>query len=92
MSRIADALHVYGQMKELVATRRPVVFLDFDGTLSDITAHPDSATLVHGADEAVRALAAQCPVAVVSGRDPGRCARTGQQSTECGMRAATAWN
>ena len=70
MSRIADALHVYGQMKELVATRRPVVFLDFDGTLSDITAHPDSATLVHGADEAVRALAAQCPVAVVSGRDP----------------------
>ncbi len=69
MSRIADALHVYGQMKELVAIRRPVVFLDFDGTLSDITAHPDSATLVHGADDALRALAAQCPVAVVSGRD-----------------------
>jgi alpha,alpha-trehalase len=69
MSRIADALHVYGQIRELVAIRRPVVFLDLDGTLSDITAHPDSATLVHGADEAVRALAAQCPVAVVSGRD-----------------------
>src|SRR5271166_506001 len=69
MSRIADALHLYGQMKELVAIRRPVVFLDFDGTLSDITAHPDSATLVHGADDALRALAAQCPVAVVSGRD-----------------------
>jgi alpha,alpha-trehalase len=69
MATIADALHVYGQVKELVATRRPVVFLDFDGTLSDIAAHPDSATLVEGADEAVRALAAQCPVAVVSGRE-----------------------
>jgi alpha,alpha-trehalase len=69
MSRIADAVQVYGQVKELVATRRPVVFLDFDGTLSDITAHPDSATLVDGADEALRALAAQCPVAVISGRD-----------------------
>jgi len=69
MSKIADALHVYGQVKELVANRRPVVFLDFDGTLSDIVAHPDSATLVDGADEAVRALAAQCPVAVVSGRE-----------------------
>jgi alpha,alpha-trehalase len=69
MSKIADAVQVYGQVKELVANRRPVVFLDFDGTLSDITAHPDSATLVDGADEALRALAAQCPVAVVSGRD-----------------------
>ena len=69
MSRIADAAQVYSQVKELVATRRPVVFLDFDGTLSDITAHPDSATLVDGAAEALRALAEQCPVAVISGRD-----------------------
>jgi alpha,alpha-trehalase len=69
MSKIADAMHVYGQVKELVATRRPVVFLDFDGTLSDIVEDPDSATLVDGADEALRLLAAQCPVAVISGRD-----------------------
>jgi alpha,alpha-trehalase len=69
MSRIADAMRAYGQVKELVANRRPVVFLDFDGTLSDIVDHPDSATLVEGADDALRALAAQCPVAVISGRD-----------------------
>lgn len=69
MSKIADALQVYGQVKELVATRRPEVFLDFDGTLSDIAAHPDSATLVDGAGEALRTLVAQCPVAVISGRD-----------------------
>jgi alpha,alpha-trehalase len=69
MSRIADALQAYGQVKELVAIRRPVVFLDFDGTLSEIVDDPDSASLVDGADEALRALAASCPVAVISGRD-----------------------
>ena len=69
MSGIADAVRAYGQVKELVANRRPVVFLDFDGTLSDIVDHPESATLVAGADEALRALAAQCPVVVISGRD-----------------------
>ncbi|MFP1154709.1 trehalose-phosphatase [Mycobacterium sherrisii] len=69
VSDIADALQAYGQLKELVISRRPVVFLDFDGTLSDIVADPESAALVDGAEEALRALAAQCPVAVISGRD-----------------------
>ncbi|MEZ0351545.1 trehalose-phosphatase [Mycobacterium sp. pR1184] len=69
LSTIADALQSYGQLKELVVARRPVVFLDFDGTLSDIVDNPDAAVLVHGAAEALRALAAQCPVAVISGRD-----------------------
>ena len=69
LSTIADAMQVYSQLKELVASRRPAVFLDFDGTLSDIVEHPESAALVERADEALRALAAQCPVAVISGRD-----------------------
>lgn len=69
LSTIADAMGVYGQLKELVASRRPAVFLDFDGTLSEIVAQPESATLVDGALEALRALAAECPVAVISGRD-----------------------
>ncbi|OBG32674.1 trehalose-phosphatase [Mycobacterium sp. E3198] len=69
MSEIADAMQAYGQVKELAATRRPVIFLAFDGTLSDSVEHPDSATLVEGAEEGLRALAAQCPVVVVSGRD-----------------------
>ncbi len=71
MSAVADALRVYSQLKELVASRRPAVFLDFDGTLSEIVEQPDAATLVPGAAEALRALAAQCPVAVISGRDLG---------------------
>lgn len=69
MPAIADALQVYNQLKELVATRRPAVFLDFDGTLSEIVARPDAATPVDGAADALRALSAQCPVAVISGRD-----------------------
>lgn len=69
MSHIADADHVYSQLKELVAARRTAVFIDFDGTLSEIVDRPDSATLVHGAADALRALAARCPVTVISGRD-----------------------
>lgn len=69
VSDIADAVQVYGQLKELVGARRPAVFLDFDGTLSDIVKHPESATLVDGAADALRALAAHCPVTVISGRD-----------------------
>lgn len=71
MSSVADAMQVYSQLKDLVTSRRPAVFLDFDGTLSEIVEHPESATLVDGAAEALRALAAQCPVAVISGRDLG---------------------
>ncbi|WP_231972887.1 trehalose-phosphatase [Mycobacterium sp. E3305] len=71
LSTIADATGVYSQLKELVASRRPAVFLDFDGTLSEIVAQPASATPVEGAPEALRALAAECPVAVVSGREVG---------------------
>jgi trehalose 6-phosphate phosphatase len=45
------------------------VFFDFDGTLSDIVDDPDAARPAAGAAEALRKLAAHCPVAVLSGRD-----------------------
>lgn len=69
MSTIADALQGYGQLKELMTARQPVLFLDFDGTLAEIVARPESAKLVPGALEALQALTQQCPVAVISGRD-----------------------
>ncbi len=48
---------------------RAGVFLDFDGTLSDIVATPDEATAVPGAVEALASLAERLGrVAVVSGR------------------------
>lgn len=54
---------------DVIATHRPAVFFDFDGTLSDIVDDPDSARLTAGAAEALHALTVNCPVAVLSGRD-----------------------
>jgi trehalose 6-phosphate phosphatase len=68
MAQLPDALPALG-LTDGLATRRPAVFFDFDGTLSDIVNDPDAATLVPGASEALRKLAARCPVAVLSGRD-----------------------
>jgi trehalose 6-phosphate phosphatase len=65
MSELPDGL----QALDTVAARRPAVFFDFDGTLSDIVDDPDAAELSVGAAEALTSLAAQCPVAVLSGRD-----------------------
>ncbi|WP_176358386.1 trehalose-phosphatase [Mycobacterium persicum] len=64
MSELPDALQAPG-----LTAHRPAVFYDFDGTLSDIVNDPDAARPVAGAAEALIQLAAQCPVAVLSGRD-----------------------
>lgn len=64
MSQLPDAL----QDLRLPAGR-PAVFFDFDGTLSEIVDDPGAARPVAGAVKALQKLAAQCPVAVLSGRD-----------------------
>jgi len=56
-------------MTALDTPDHPAVFFDFDGTLSDIVDDPDAARPVAGAVDALAALAARCPVAVLSGRD-----------------------
>ncbi|WAC90629.1 trehalose-phosphatase [Mycobacterium sp. Aquia_213] len=66
MSQLPDASQLLGGG---LAARRPAVFFDFDGTLSDIVDDPDSAQLVTGAANALQQLAARCPVAILSGRD-----------------------
>lgn len=65
MSQLPDAAQALADL----AARHPAVFFDFDGTLSEIVDDPDTAVLVTGATEALHKLAAQCPVAVLSGRD-----------------------
>ena len=65
MSELPDAL----QALDAITGRRPAVFFDFDGTLSEIVENPDAARLVKGAAEALKSLTAQCPVAILSGRD-----------------------
>lgn len=68
MSELPDAMQANRLVEDLTA-RRPAVFFDFDGTLSDIVNDPGAARPVPGATEALAKLAAQCPVAVLSGRD-----------------------
>ena len=68
MAQLPDALQALGLIDGLAA-RRPAVFFDFDGTLSDIVNDPDTATLAPGAYDALQKLAERCPVAVLSGRD-----------------------
>ncbi|MBA5846617.1 trehalose-phosphatase [Gordonia amicalis] len=69
ISTMPDALTYLEHLHAIAASRRPVVFLDFDGTLSDIVDDPSAAVLVEGAAEALTRLARLCPVAVISGRD-----------------------
>jgi trehalose 6-phosphate phosphatase len=65
MSELTDGLRAL----DVIAERQPAVFYDFDGTLSEIVKNPDSARLSDGAADALTALSAQCPVAILSGRD-----------------------
>lgn len=51
-----------------LAGRRPVVFLDFDGTLAPIVERPQDARLPETTRQAVARLAEIVPVAVISGR------------------------
>ena len=68
MSTLPDALASFGQLAGVVGARRPAIFFDFDGTLSNIVDEPGAAELVPGADKALMSLAALYPVAVLSGR------------------------
>jgi len=52
-----------------LAGRRPMVFLDYDGTLSPIVPDPDKALLSAEMRDALAALAERCEVAVITGRD-----------------------
>ncbi|CAN5660662.1 hypothetical protein BH09ACT8_BH09ACT8_14770 [soil metagenome] len=69
MSELPNALESFARVDSVLHCRRPAVFLDYDGTLSPIVSDPSAATLVKGAAEALKILATQCPVAVISGRD-----------------------
>src|ERR1700738_1728687 len=65
MSELPDGLHAL----DAITGRHPAVFFDFDGTLSNIVKNPDAAQLVEGAADALTSLTAQCPVAILSGRE-----------------------
>ena len=57
------------EIRARLAGMTPAVFLDYDGTLTPIVERHDQAFLADAMRATVRALARECPVAVVSGRD-----------------------
>jgi trehalose 6-phosphate phosphatase len=65
---LPSALTALPEIAERIAGKRPVVFLDYDGTLTPIVARPELAVLAPGMRETVRRLAGACPTAIVSGR------------------------
>ncbi|GAA4488417.1 trehalose-phosphatase [Rhodococcus olei] len=66
---LPDALTARHELTAPLRVRRPAVFLDFDGTVADIVSDPAHAVLTDGVAAALTRLAAECPVAVISGRD-----------------------
>jgi alpha,alpha-trehalase len=56
-------------LAEQIAGAHLAVFLDYDGTLTPIVAHPDLAILAEETRSSLRRLAAVVPVAIISGRD-----------------------
>ncbi|MGV0871239.1 trehalose-phosphatase [Mycolicibacterium sp. XJ879] len=69
MSTLPNALNSYGQLIGVLSGRRPIVYLDVDGTLSEIVSDHDTASLVDGAVKTLVQLAAHCPVAILTDRD-----------------------
>lgn len=65
---LPSALKCFGQLVENFQNVTPLLFLDFDGTLSPIVEHHEDAEISEEMRNLVRELAKKYPVAVVSGR------------------------
>ena len=66
---LPSAMQCLAEIGAFAAKKKPAVFLDFDGTLTAIVSRPEDAVISAAMRGAVRALAARCQVAVISGRD-----------------------
>ncbi|XP_034708829.1 probable trehalose-phosphate phosphatase D isoform X1 [Vitis riparia] len=63
-----SALDEFEQMMSAIQNKKIVVFLDYDGTLSDIVEDPDKAFMTETMRSAVREVAECYPTAIISGR------------------------
>jgi len=66
--RRPHALTSWDELAGKFRARHPVIFLDYDGTLTPIVARPDEAILSDPMREVVRRLAERFPTTIVSGR------------------------
>jgi trehalose 6-phosphate phosphatase len=64
-----SALARWDEIASRLAGARPVLFLDYDGTLAPLAPTPDLATLPEATRETLARVAAHIPIAILSGRD-----------------------
>lgn len=69
LSELPSAIEAQAMLADRLRSGLPVVFLDYDGTLSPIVDDPAAASMPSSVHAAVERLAAMTPVAIVSGRD-----------------------
>ena len=65
---LPHALDQLSRISETIGKKKPVLFLDYDGTLTPIVSDPEKAVIPERTKQKLRELAALVPVAVVSGR------------------------
>jgi len=65
---LACALDSFDAVKDSIKGKEVAVFLDYDGTLTPIVSRPEDALLSEKMRDILIRLAAQCTVAVISGR------------------------
>ncbi len=68
-NELPSVLKNIAQLNAELQGRQPVVFLDFDGTLTPIVPRPELAEISPAMRAAVRRLGGCCTLAIVSGRD-----------------------
>jgi len=66
---LPNILSDYRAFEEKIKHKQPVIFLDYDGTLTPIVKQPEDAVLYDEMKEALKACASKYMVAIVSGRD-----------------------
>ena len=66
---LPDALGRRDEIRARLEGRRPLVFLDYDGTLTPIVRRPEEAILPDAVHRTVERLASHVAVSVISGRD-----------------------
>ncbi|QIZ37517.1 trehalose-phosphatase [Saccharopolyspora sp. ASAGF58] len=69
LSEVPDGLGRWGEIADRLRGHRPVVLLDFDGTLAPIRSDPTKVTMPVKTREVLQRLVQRCPVAILSGRD-----------------------
>ena len=68
-NRIPSALDRFDEIIAPARGNQIAVFLDYDGTLTPIVSQPEEALLSDSMRQALRELASQVPLAILSGRD-----------------------